>query len=532
MSAPTEAAQAEPETDTAAGPGSAGGPRASPADAVARRESAVGTRQAKTIEARALNLFYGDFHAVENVTITIEPNKVTALIGSSGCGKTTFLRSLNRMHELTPGARVEGQITLDGQDIYAKGVDPVEVRRLVGMVFQSPNPFPTMSIYENVAAGLNLNASKVKKSDKDDVVERALRGAHLWEEVKDRLDKPGTGLSGGQQQRLCIARATAVEPEVLLDGRALLRPGPGRDPGDRGADPGPEDQVHDRDRHPQHAAGGAGQRHHRLLQPRRNRQARPPGRDRGDRDDLHQPLAESDRGLRQRAVRMTPNGIRVEYQQELEQLEDSALGGLDLASAALERTLEAVEHQDVELAQIVVADDDRIDGRYLEVHQALITLLATQSPVATDLRLISALLHVLKNVERMGDQSVNICKMIPLSGNEPPADREMVKMIIAMGRQARILISQAKRAFKERDVDMARDLVRQDDVVDRLNRDCFRLALEIGDDADKREWAMTMLLAARAIERIGDNAVDIGEQVAFVVTGLFREFEDASHPTA
>jgi phosphate transport system protein len=229
---------------------------------------------------------------------------------------------------------------------------------------------------------------------------------------------------------------------------------------------------------------------------------------------------------------MTPSGIRVEYQQELELLEDSALGGLDLASTALERTMEAVEHQDVELAQIVVADDDRIDGRYLEVHQALITLLATQSPVATDLRLISALLHVLKNVERMGDQSVNICKMIPLSGNEPPADREMVKMIIAMGRQARTLISQAKRAFKERDVDMARDLVRQDDVVDRLNRDCFRLALEIGDDADKREWAMTMLLAARAIERIGDNAVDIGEQVAFVVTGLFREFEDASHPSA
>jgi phosphate transport system ATP-binding protein len=213
MSAPTEAAQAEPETDTAAGPESAGG---SPVDAVARREPAAGTRQAKTIEARALNLYYGDFHAVENVTITIEPNKVTALIGSSGCGKTTFLRSLNRMHELTPGARVEGQITLDGQDIYAKGVDPVEVRRLVGMVFQAPNPFPTMSIYENVAAGLNLSASKVKKSDKDDVVERALRGAHLWEEVKDRLDKPGTGLSGGQQQRLCIARATAVEPEVLL----------------------------------------------------------------------------------------------------------------------------------------------------------------------------------------------------------------------------------------------------------------------------------------------------------------------------
>jgi phosphate transport system protein len=225
-----------------------------------------------------------------------------------------------------------------------------------------------------------------------------------------------------------------------------------------------------------------------------------------------------------------PEVARTEYLEELANLEASALGGLDLVGIALMRTLEAVEHQDVELAQIVVADDDRIDGRYLEVHQALITLLATQSPVATDLRLISSLLHVLKNIERMGDQCVNICKVIPISGNEPPADEEMVRLILTMGRQTKTLIMQAKRAFEGRDVEMAQDLVRQDDVVDNLNRDCFRLALEIGDDADKREWAMTMLLAARALERTADNAVDIGEQVAFVVTGLFREFEDASHP--
>jgi phosphate transport system protein len=224
--------------------------------------------------------------------------------------------------------------------------------------------------------------------------------------------------------------------------------------------------------------------------------------------------------------------IRIGYQEELQALEASALGGLDLVSTALTRTVEAVEHQDIELAEIVVADDDRIDGRYLEVHQALITLLATQSPVATDLRLISALLHVLKNIERMGDQCVNICKVVPLTGHEPPADQEMVKLILTMGVHTKSLISQAKRAFEERNVEMARDLVARDDVVDELNRDCFRLALAIGDDADKREWAMTMLLAARAIERIGDNAVDIGEQVAFVVTGLFREFEDASHPSA
>jgi phosphate transport system ATP-binding protein len=176
----------------------------------------VAGHQATTIDVRGVNLYYGDFHAVQDVSMQIEPNKVTALIGSSGCGKTTFLRSLNRMHELTPGARVEGSVTLDGQDIYAPGIDPVAVRRLVGMVFQSPNPFPTMSIYDNVAAGLNLNAKRVPKAQKDSIVERSLRGAHLWEEVKDRLDKPGSGLSGGQQQRLCIARAIAVEPEVLL----------------------------------------------------------------------------------------------------------------------------------------------------------------------------------------------------------------------------------------------------------------------------------------------------------------------------
>lgn len=225
-----------------------------------------------------------------------------------------------------------------------------------------------------------------------------------------------------------------------------------------------------------------------------------------------------------------PSGIRVEYQEELERLEASALGGIDLASAALTRTLEAIEHQDVELAQIVVADDDRIDGRYLEVHQALITLLATQSPVATDLRLISALLHVLKNVERMGDQCVNIAKMLPLSGHEPPTDAETLEKIEQMGRLVRSEVEQAKQAFSLRDVDLAEDLVRQDEQVNCLNRECFRRAVEIGGDADLREWAMTMMLVSRALERIGDNAVDIGEQVAFVVTGLFREFSDASHP--
>jgi phosphate transport system protein len=220
--------------------------------------------------------------------------------------------------------------------------------------------------------------------------------------------------------------------------------------------------------------------------------------------------------------------IRVQYQEDLSNLEDQAMSGLDLVNSALDRTMEAVENQDIELAQMVMADDDIIDGRYLEVHQGLITLLATQSPVATDLRLIAALLHVIKNVERMGDQCVNVCKLIPLVGHEPPVDERLVGVILEMGRKVRVQVSQAKQAFIDRNLAMAVDLVAQDDQVDQLNRECFGLAIEIGDDADRREWAMTMLLAARALERIGDNTVDIGEQVAFVVTGLFQEFEDAS----
>ena len=171
---------------------------------------------AKRIDITNLNAYYGKFLAVSEVNLTIQPRSVTAFIGPSGCGKSTVLRTLNRLHEVIPGAHVAGTVSLDGDDIYAKDVDPVDVRRTIGMVFQRPNPFPTMSIYDNVVAGLKLQAGRMKRSDLDSVVEKSLRGANLWEEVKDRLSKPGAGLSGGQQQRLCIARALAVRPEVLL----------------------------------------------------------------------------------------------------------------------------------------------------------------------------------------------------------------------------------------------------------------------------------------------------------------------------
>ena len=192
----------------------------SPAAEVTQTPEAHGDQAPHTagtgLEVKDLNLYYGGFHAVKDVTVNIRRNRVTALIGSSGCGKSTFLRSINRMHELVPGATVQGKILVEGDDIYARGVDPVTVRQKIGMVFQQPNPFPTMSIYDNVAAGLKLNNRRTPKATMDGIVEKSLKGAHLWDEVKDRLQKPGAGLSGGQQQRLCIARACAVEPDILL----------------------------------------------------------------------------------------------------------------------------------------------------------------------------------------------------------------------------------------------------------------------------------------------------------------------------
>jgi phosphate transport system ATP-binding protein len=171
---------------------------------------------AQRIDVKDLNIYYGSFLAVADVSMHIAPRAVTALIGPSGCGKSTFLRTLNRMHEVIPAARVEGTVAVEGVNLYGGDIDPVAVRRHIGMVFQRPNPFPTMSIADNVLAGVKLNSRRMSKSDQADLVEESLVGANLWNEVKDRLGKPGSSLSGGQQQRLCIARAIAVKPQILL----------------------------------------------------------------------------------------------------------------------------------------------------------------------------------------------------------------------------------------------------------------------------------------------------------------------------
>lgn len=223
-------------------------------------------------------------------------------------------------------------------------------------------------------------------------------------------------------------------------------------------------------------------------------------------------------------------GTRQHFAEELARVEAQGLGGLDLVVGQLDKVLEALEHQDVELAAMVIGNDDLIDGRYLEVHQELLSLFALQAPVATDLRVVAALLHIMKNIERMGDQCVNIAKTIPLTGHEPPVREEVLERILRMGRAARSEVQQSKVAFATRDVELAEDLVRQDREINLLNREIFQLAIDIGTDPDTREWGMHMVMVARALERVGDNAVDIGEQTAFIVTGLFREFSDSSQP--
>ena len=221
---------------------------------------------------------------------------------------------------------------------------------------------------------------------------------------------------------------------------------------------------------------------------------------------------------------------RHQFRESLREVEQLTLGGLDMVVQQLERALESVSYQDVALAGLVVADDDRIDRRYLEIHQAALSLLARQAPVASDLRIVAALLHIIRCVERMGDQCVNIAKLVVLSGYEAPKDKHLVETIERMGRVARSQLSAAKESFATRSVALAQDLVRLDGEMDRLNGEIFNRAVEVGDDLEVREWAMFMVVVARCLERIAGNTVDIAEQTVFVVTGLFREFAGDLQP--
>ena len=496
------------------------------------------------MQLEGLRAFYGDAEQVKGIDLEFRANEVTAIIGPSGCGKSTMIRCINRMHEEIPGARAEGRVLLEGADVYDPSVDVVAVRRAIGMVFQKPNPFPTMSIFDNVAAGLRLTGRR-RGEPATARSRRRCAARACGTRSPTASAEPGLGLSGGQQQRLCIARSLAVDPEVLL----MDEPCSALDPIATLKIEELIDELKQRVTivivtHNMQQAARVADRTAFMLDGRARR-----GRPDAGRSSPNPPIPEPrNMSPASSASARGPAGARAasahapvagpgrastagsHFQEQLQRARDSTRSaGLDLVVEQLDRVLEALDHQDVELAQMVIADDDRVDGRYLEVHQGILSLLALQAPgrrrpapgggAAAHDQAHRAHGRPVRE-HRQADPAVRPRAAGPrracsstLAGWAPsPARRS----------------SSRKAAFAGRDVGLAEDLVRQDREINRLNREIFRLAIEIGDDPDTREWAMHMILVARALERIGDNAVDIGEQVAFVVTGLFREFSDSS----
>jgi len=487
-----------------------------------QQRSTVSPQPGHSITLRDLKVFYGNFMAVKGVDIDFAPNRITAIIGPSGCGKSTLVRSINRMHEEIPGGRIEGEILLDDTPVYGDDVDVVAVRRAIGMVFQRPNPFPTMSIFDNVAAGLRLTGT-ARGKNLSNIVHEALRSAGLWTEVKGRLDKPANGLSGGQQQRLCIARALAVQPEVLL----MDEPCSALDPV---ATLKIEELLKDLKKRITIVLVT-----HNMQQAARVSDVTAFMLD-GDLVEVDEtekiftnPSDERTEQVRGREVRLMATEGRLHLRDDIRELEKRALSAMDIVADQIDRSMRVVVDRDFAMADMVIADDDRIDGRFLEVHGDILSLIARQAPVATDLRLLAALLDVIRRIERMGDQCVNICKVLLLAPPAPTDDLGMTERILDMGRRARALAVDSSKTFLARDVPGAERLAEVDDEIDDLNRQVFQIAVALAGDPEAREWAMRMTQVARAIERIGDNAVDIGEETAFVASGVYREFEDASH---
>ena len=361
---------------------------------------------AAKIDVAGMNFYYGAHRVLEQITVKIRPNQVTALIGPSGCGKSTFLRSLNRMNDIIPGARVEGSVRIDGQDIYAPSVDVVDLRRRVGMVFQKSNPFPK-SIFENVAYGLRINRMATSREELRGRVEASLKAAALWDEVKDRLHTSALSLSGGQQQRLCIARALAVEPEILL----MDEPASALDPI---ATQRIEEliyqlktPIHDRHRHAQHAAGGARVRRHGVLL------AGQAGRVRPDGQDLHGAVRKADRRLRHGQVRLMEPRRAASSGTFRKSSSSSRRGCSRWAGWPRNRSAwrsRGSSSATATLIDRVLVGDEPLNALHIEIDNRCFTLLALYQPMAADLRTIVAAVKINTDLERVGDLAVNIAE--------------------------------------------------------------------------------------------------------------------------
>jgi phosphate ABC transporter ATP-binding protein/phosphate transport system regulatory protein PhoU len=460
------------------------------------------------ITAHDVNVFYGDKQAIRQVSIDIDQEDVTAFIGPSGCGKSTFLRTLNRMNDTVASARVEGDIRLDGEDIYSKDMDVVQLRARVGMVFQKPNPFPK-SIFENVAYGPRIHGLASGKAELDRIVEQSLTRAGLWNEVKDRLADSGTALSGGQQQRLCIARAIAVDPEVIL----MDEPCSALDPI---ATARIEELIRDRDRHAQYATGRPRQPEDRVLPPRRA------GRVRRYQRHLHQPArAAHDRlyhwSLRLRGNDMAEHTVKA-FDEDIGRLRGliSQMGGL--AEEAIENAMRSLQRGDLDLAQEVRAGDKQIDLIEAEVERLVVRIIALRAPMANDLREVVAALKIAAVVERIGDYAKNIAKRVPLIEGEHRI--EPISVIQAMARMAAEMVHDVLDAFAARDAAAAVEICERDNALDDFYDAIFRtLVTHMVENPKTISEVAHLLFVAKNLERIGDHATNVAEMVYFAATG-------------
>ena len=471
-----------------------------------------------------LSVYYGDFRAVRGVTIDVHEHEITAFIGPSGCGKTTVLRSLNRMNDFIETARVEGKVLYHGVDLYDSAVNATEVRRRIGMVFQKPNPFPK-SIYDNVAYGPRLSGVK-KRAELDEVVERSLRGAALWDEVKDRLKSSGLSLSGGQQQRLCIARAVAVEPDVIL----MDEPCSALDPIATARIEELMQEIKSQYTivivtHNMQQAARVSDRTAFFTtrgQPRERSAHRPVDRVQPDPEDLLESRRRADRAVRDGTVRMT-NDLRQNFHHELDEIRQAVARLAASVTELVPRVTEILLAQDLEGAEYVILGDDEIDSRSIEIEERCLSVLALQAPVASDLRQIVSALKLAPEIERSADLCVNICKAARrIYGHD--LDPKLRGVIQKMGEQAQMLFKEATEAYLANDGVRAAALDDMDSYLDDLQREFVQQIFEShAAGTIDLQVAVQLAVVARFYERIGDHAVNIGEKVQYVASGWMPE---------
>ena len=470
------------------------------------------------ITAQNLNLWYGDFKALKDISLDVGKREITALIGPSGCGKSTFLKTLNRMNDLVPGVRIEGDVRLRGQDIFAREMQLTELRRRVGMVFQKANPFP-MSIYDNITYGPKLHGVH-NKAELDELVESSLKGAALWNEVKDRLKKSALGLSGGQQQRLCIARALAVKPEVLLmdEPTSALDPGSTMKVEELMSELKKDYTVVIVTHNMQQAARISDRTAFFLLaswwRPAPRRRSSAPRRTSAPKITF--PAGSADEG----GHSMT---VRTQYEADLTALKAALVEMGQNSADAVEAALEALCTADAEAAAAIVKGDDRINNMERDIEHRCMTLLLRQQPVAGDLRRVSTAMKVVTDIERMGDHAADIAEIIPHLVTVRRDGDPAVSQAIRMGQKAHKMILDALAALSGEDEPAAQKVIADDDEVDYdFNAIKHTLAEEIAADPAKVDAALDLLMVIKYLERIGDHAVNVAEWVEFVRTGRYH----------